>query len=184
MKTSSVSDPENPSFRAQVSLAFRNEASARFYEGNAPSVASRMEGITALREAGIPVTLRIDPLFVRSPLPVFPEMNLSDFGLIEAQSIDDLQNLVEFGKKVGVESIVYSPLKIVQPRGKQLNSVMQAMLQVYRQICYPGKPDWNGGSWRLPRKIAHELLVDPFLEICRQAGVKTRFCMQDLIQNR
>ena len=38
----------------------------------------------ALREAGIPVVMRIDPLFPRSPLPCLPSRQ-EEFGLEEAR---------------------------------------------------------------------------------------------------
>ena len=56
-------------FEVQVSLAFWREAARKAYDGNAPTVASRCKGIQALTEAGIPVVLRVDPLFPRSAAP-------------------------------------------------------------------------------------------------------------------
>jgi len=51
-----------PLFQVEVSLAFWREEAAAAYDPGAPSVEERMEGIRALREADIPVVLRIDPL--------------------------------------------------------------------------------------------------------------------------
>lgn len=72
-----------PAVQVEVSLAFWREEVSAFWDPGAPSVAERMEGIRALRSAGIPVVLRIDPLFPRSPLPSSPPRGLSDFGLVE-----------------------------------------------------------------------------------------------------
>lgn len=80
----------HPRFQVQVSLAFWREEARAAYDPAAPSVESRKEGIRALREAGIPVVLRIDPLFPRSPLPLESTSTLKDFGLVEAQTLDDL----------------------------------------------------------------------------------------------
>jgi DNA repair photolyase len=184
MKSTSCSENQNPVFRVQVSLAFWNETSAQFYDRSAPSVASRKEGIISLRKAGIPVVLRIDPLFPRSPLPGKQKIHLNHFGLVEAQTIEELRKLAEFGKSTGVDNIVFSPLKIVKPRGRTLDSSMLAMLKVYREMTHPGKPEFRGGSWRLPREIATTSIIDPFLNICRDVGVKTVFCMNDLIDTK
>ena len=71
------------SFEVQVSLAFWREAARRAYDGNAPRVASRCKGIQALTDAGIPVVLRVDPLFPRLPLRSV-EKSMKDFGLDRA----------------------------------------------------------------------------------------------------
>jgi hypothetical protein len=174
----------DPPFQVQVSLAFWRDAARRAYDVAAPSVAERKAGVQALRQAGIPVVLRIDPLLPRSPLPLPGRSHLADFGLIEAQTIDDLQQLVGFAREAGIRHVVYSPVKVVQPRGRPLSPAMGALRALYRALAAPARPDWRGGSWRLPRQVADELVVGPFLEICRQAGVAAKFCMQDLIEIR
>ena len=169
-------------FQIEVSLAFWREEARQFYDPYAPSVDERKDVILRLREAGIPVVLRIDPLFPRSPLPTEPTRNLADFSLAEAQTIEDLQNLVAFGKKVGVRHVVYSPVKIVQPRRRKMGEAMVKMKSVYCAMSAPGKPIWRGGSFRLPKEVADREVVAPFLRICADHGVKAKFCMTNLIE--
>jgi len=107
---------------------------------------------------------------------------MADFGLIEAQTIGDLEQLVDFTREVGVQHVVYSPVKIVQPRGRPLSATMVALRDLYTVLSAPGKPVWRGGSWRLPKVVADEHVVGPFLEICQRAGVAAKFCMSDLIE--
>ena len=166
-------------FEVQVSMAFWREAARKAYDGNAPTVASRCKGIRALTEAGIPVVLRVDPLFPRLPLRSV-EKSMADFGLTAAQTLEDLENLVMFAKDAGVSRIVYSAAKIVRARGG-LDETMKSMLEVYREIAVPDKLKCTGGSWRLPLPVVREHIETPFLEICDRLGVKAGFCMHDLV---
>jgi DNA repair photolyase len=171
-----------PLFQAEVSLAFWREEAATAYDPDAPSVEERIEGIRALREAGIPVVLRIDPLLPRSPLPVYPPKTLDDFGLCEAQNLDDLERLVAFAQEVDVRHVVFSPAKIVRPRRGRLHPLMQAWRQVYVEMSAPKKPVWRSFSWRLPAPIAEQHVTGPFLAICQKYGVEAKFCMKNLVE--
>jgi hypothetical protein len=109
---------------------------------------------------------------------------MGDFGLTEAQTLADLEQLVDFAREEGVRHIVYSPVKVVQPRGRQLSASMAATGDLYRAMSAPQKPTWRGGSWRLPKEVADEHVVGPSLEICQRAGIVAKFCMRDLIETR
>lgn len=172
----------HPRFQVHLSLALWREEARATYDPAAPSIESRKEGVQALREAGIPIVLRIDPLFPRSPLPLNSPETLEDFGLVEAQTLDDLEHLVAFAREVDVHHIVYSPAKVVKPRGSSLSPTMAAMRDLYAALSAPSKPEWRGGSWRLPREIADKYVVEPFLQICRRRGVSAKFCMTDLLE--
>ena len=181
-------DPDRPKqvtprFQVQVSLAFWRDEARRDYDLTAATVEDRIAGVRALRDAGIPVVLRIDPLFPRSPLPLDGKRSISDFGLTEVQTLSDLEQLVDFALEVGVRHVVYSPVKIVQPRGRPLSATMTALRDVYKALSAPGRPVWRGGSWRLPKEVADEHVVGPFLGICQRAGVAAKFCMRDLVEN-
>jgi len=171
-----------PGFVMEVSLAFwRPEAAAR-YDPGAPSIEERVAGLRALHAASIPLVLRIDPLFPRSPLPTRPASSLGNFDLPEAQTHEDLEHLVALASELQVRHVVYSPAKIVQPRGRKLSPTMQALRRVYQACALPDKPVFRGGSWRLPDAVAREHVVEPFLEICRRHGVKAKYCKHNLIE--
>jgi DNA repair photolyase len=172
----------SPPFQVQVSLAFWRDEARRAYDVAAPSVEDRKAGVRALRDAGMPVVLRIDPLFPRSPLPLAERPSMAEFGLSEAQTISDLEQLVDLASEVGVRHVVYSPVKIVQPRGRPLSETMSALLDLYTVLSAPGRPVRRGGSWRLPKAVADELVVGPFLDICQRAGIAAKFCMRDLVE--
>jgi hypothetical protein len=107
---------------------------------------------------------------------------LGNFDLPEAQTHEDLEHLVALASELQVRHVVYSPAKIVQPRGRKLSPTMQALRRVYQACALPDKPVFRGGSWRLPDAVAREHVVEPFLEICRRHGVKAKYCKHNLIE--
>ena len=173
---------QQPGFVMEVSLAFWREEARAHYDPGAPPVEDRIAGLRALHAAGIPLVLRIDPLFPRSPLPTTPPTTVADFGLAEAQTLDDLEHLVALAQELQVRHVVYSPAKVVQPRGRKLTPTMQAWRTVYEACARPERPLFRGGSWRLPDTIAGAHVVQPFLEIGQRHGVAAKYCKHNLIE--
>lgn len=172
----------HPAVQVEVSLAFWREEAAAFWDPGAPGVERRKDGIRALRAAGIPVVLRVDPLFPRSPLAGAGGRSMADFGLAEAQTMADLEALVAFGKECGVRHVVHSPVRLVRPRGRGMEPAMRGLLEVYRALAAPGRPVWRGGSWRLPGSVAGPQITGPFLELLAAAGLPARFCTRNLVE--
>ena len=171
-----------PGFCMEVSLAFWSPEAAAAYDPGAPSVEQRIEGLRALAAMHIPLVLRIDPLLPRSPLTENPLQSLTDLDLPEAQSLDDLEKLVRLAKELGVRHVVYSPMKIVKPRGRSLSPIMQKLRRAYEIMAAPERLDWRSGSWRLPGRMAAARITGPFLDICRKHGVPAKFCMSNLVE--
>ena len=171
-----------PGFVMEVSLAFWRESTRSAYDHGAPAVGNRVRGLRALREAGIPVVLRIDPLFPRSPLTNDPERSFEDFKLEEPQTLDDLDHLVALAKELKVRHVVYSPAKITRPRGRKMSPTMQAMKCAYKALASPDRLAFRGFSWRLPQELAQERIARPFLEICKRHRVRAKYCKQNLIE--
>jgi DNA repair photolyase len=169
-----------PAVLVEVSLAFWREDARRLYDPGAPSVDERVEGLRGLRDAGIALVLRIDPLFPGEPLGG-GEGVYSDYGLVEPQILDDLEQLVLLAHELNVQHVVYSPAKVVQPRGRQLSPVMHAMRKVYQYVSAPRRPVFRGGSWRLPPDL-QDAVTSPLKEMCRRHGIRTKCCMQNLIE--
>ncbi len=170
-----------PGFVIEISLAFWRDKARCFYDVGAPTVQDRVKGIRALYRAGIPLVLRIDPLFPRSPITKNPA-GMTDFELPEAQTQNDLENLISLAKEVNVKHIVYSAAKIIQPRGRTLPKSLVKLREVYYAYAAPEKLVWRGGSWRLPASVIHQKVISPFLDICRDKGVSFKFCKQNLIE--
>ena len=168
-----------PACRVEVSLAFWRDDVRAALDPGAPSVSSRLDAIRQLREAGIPVVLRIDPLFPRNPIAGKP---VEDFGFPDAQPLVDLDQLLTFAAEVGVMHIVYSAAKIVRPRSGALSPLMRNLKQVYQHLAAPPhRLTFRGGSWRLPPAICDRLVVEPFLELCREHGLTARCCKNNLV---
>ena len=122
----------HPPLRVECSLAFFNDEHRRLLDPAAPSVESRMEALRFLRKEGLPVFLRIDPLFPRDPLGGGKTM--ADFGLPDVQSMRDLEGLVSFGRELAAGHIIYSVAKITRPKQGDLPPVMERMKRVYQHL--------------------------------------------------
>jgi DNA repair photolyase len=168
-----------PLLRIEVSLAFSKEDDAEFYDPGAPAVANRMAAIKKLRQNGIPIVLRIDPLLPRNPLPF--GKSLEQFKLPDAQNLKSLNELVNFAADNAVLHVVFSVAKIVVPRNKPLCETMSRLRQVFELMSQPEKPVFRGGSWRLPSEIAKTHIVNPLLEICKGYDMEAYFCKQNLL---
>ena len=171
-----------PRLQVEVSLAFWREEARAFWDPHAPPVSQRIDAIRALSRAGIPVVLRIDPLFPRSPLREHSSLALTDFGLAEAQTLDDLEQLVTFAKEVGARHVVYSPVKIVRQGLGGWSQSMRQLKEAAETLAAPDKLICRGNSWRLPPATAERFVTAPFLDLCRRAGIPAKFCMQNLTE--
>ncbi|MBN1554151.1 MAG: radical SAM protein [Phycisphaerae bacterium] len=168
----------------EVSLAFWRDEVRMMFEPNAPSIADRMEGIRRLRQADVPVVLRIDPLFPRSLLSDGSSNGAyQDANLLQPQTLDDLERLVGFGCDVGAKHIVYSPARIVQPRSRPLSEVMRKMRKVYESMAAPEKLTFRGGSWRLPSANQTEV-TEPLRNFCSRLNIPAKCCKQNLLETR
>ena len=130
-------DSPQAGFLIEVSLAFWREEARQAYDPGAPGVQDRIESIRCLRQAGVPVVLRIDPVFPRFDLANKAKATTTyrDFDLPQPQTLKDLEHLVAFGKEAGVRHVVYSAAKIVQPRMRPLSSMMQRHAVTLRISC-------------------------------------------------
>jgi len=164
----------------EVSLAFWNDKSREILEPGAPNVADRLEAVAQLQQAGVNVALRIDPLFPRDPLSNGKMMG--DFELPDLQSHGDLENLVSFCKQHKIRKIIYSPLKITNPRTGGLTVLMRQLKQVYKHLAGDRPLDFRGGSWRLPYEVARSVLLAPLLQLCQEAGIVAKGCKENLLE--
>lgn len=169
-----------PALRLEISLAFWQDTARKVFDPAAPSIQERIKAIHQLKEAQIPMVLRIDPLLPRDPLPQGKTM--ADFDLLQAQSLEDLEQLVRLASEMNARHIVYSAAKIIQPRLKKMSHTMKNLKRVYELLVYPDKLVFRGGSWRLPEKTAKQYIIDPLLAICQKHQIPAMFCKQNLVE--
>ena len=168
-----------PPLRVECSLAFFNDEHRRLLDPVAPSVESRMEALRFLRKEGLPVFLRIDPLFPRDPLGGGNAM--ADFGLPDVQPMCDLEGLVNFSRKLAAGHIIYSVAKITRPKQGNLPPVMERMKRVYQHLSAGQPLVFHGGSWRLPESVATSLVLRPFLDLCSRYSIPAKPCKTNLV---
>ncbi len=168
-----------PALRLECSLAFCGDEHRRLLDPAAPSVGDRVAALRSLCGEGVPVLLRIDPLFPRDPLPGGRRME--HFGLPDVQPLADLEWLIELGCELGCGHLVYSVAKITRRRAGDLRPVMVKMKRVYEHLAGAESLVFRGGSWRLPQTVAGEAVVQPFLDLCRQQSIPALACKANLI---
>ena len=168
-----------PPLRVECSLAFYNDEARKLFDRAAPSVESRMSAIRFLRKEGLPVFVRIDPLFPHDPLSGGKTMSAYD--LPDIQPVADLEKLILFAREVGIAHLIYSVAKITRPRCGTLPSVMEKMKRVYEYLAQEHPLVCRGGSWRLPANVATPLVVEPFLTLCQQHSIEAKMCKANLV---
>ena len=166
----------------QVSASIIRPEALRFYEPGAPPGVARLEAVQRLREAGVTVGLRIDPLFPHSPLPrrFFGRESVEDYGVPEAHSADDLRRLVEFAAEVGCQVVVTSVVKI--PAGRYCSREFGGAMRELFGDPWGGTPRGRSFAWRLPEEYCEEL-VGEMRELCSEAGIVCQHCMENLFAN-
>jgi DNA repair photolyase len=165
--------------RLECSLAFYNDEHRRLLDPAAPSIESRMKALRFMQKEGFSVFLRIDPLFPRDPLGGGKTM--TDFDLPDVQSMRDLEALVNFSRELALRHIIYSVAKITRRKQGDLPPIMERMKRVYQYLSMGQPLVFRGGSWRLPERVAAELVLRPFLELCSRCSIPAKPCKTNLV---
>lgn len=174
-----VQDLDN--FQIEVTCAFYREETRKNFEPGAPSVHSRLEAIRKLREKGITVSLRLDPIFPREPLPeeFFAKRTLKDYGAPVSHTEEDMEKLICFAAEVGCKSVIVSPLKlIVNPSGGK--DLRPDYLKLYAE-ANGGKPDKKGMSYRMPWPLYRHWMGMP-RKLGASLGIPVVFCKNNLFK--
>ena len=168
----------------EVSLTFRGDSARRFYEPNAPSVKSRLDGIQKLRRSGVGVSLRIDPLFPREPLPslYWKHSELMAYGVERTHTLEEIESLVRFAASEGCQKIIVSPLKI--PVGRRSSCWLKEHFRALYSEPFGVKPHIRGFALRLPEDYIHGDLFPPVSDICDYYGLEMVHCKKNLINTK
>jgi len=170
----------------QVSLPIVNEEAWRYYEPKAPSPQGRMAAVERLCSAGVGVSLRIDPLFPRDPLPpdIFGGTALADFGILPAQTETDLRGLARFAANCGCQSIIVSGLKVPRGRNVRDRTLVNLLGPLYKEAARNSPARMTGSYMRLPEAYQSGELIAPILEEAKRTRIKVEHCKHNLISTR
>lgn len=168
-------------FQVEVTCPFYNDDTRRFFEPGAPPVQSRLDAIRQLREQGIRVALRIDPIFPRDPLPkdFFEKPSLKDYGAPQSQTDEDFEQLIRFASDVKCSRIIISPLKLTTDR---LNK--SELIPVYLKLfaaANKGRAIKKGAAFRLPWELYCYWREKP-LQVADSLGMPLIYCKKNLIE--
>jgi DNA repair photolyase len=141
--------------RSAVSITITTLSKAAILEPNAPSPQKRVDALRKLKDAGIPVILRLDPLI---PL------------LTEEDSLK-VVDACDF-----VDHIVTSTLKLRVDSFKKITNAFPELREKYKKLYFEeGEKIQN--SWYLPAWLRREML-ERIAGKCKEAGISYAFCRE------
>lgn len=178
-----ISSSEIKPLTVQITCAFWRDEPRAFYEPHAPTIENRLNAMKSLAEKGIDVELRIDPLFpsTRINRDIRGHDDLSCYSIPEAQTQEDIIQLVRFAKEAGVKAIIAKTLKM--PISKRAQKCKEWFGKLYLDASKSGTRTARGGSWRLPPDY-QEALVSSVQEICIHQDIEFRHCKHDVANRK
>ncbi len=129
---------------------------ARILEPNAPEPEKRIEALKKLKDSGVPVILRLDPI-----LP-----------FINEGEVERILNLCSF-----VDHVVTSTLKLKNDSFKRICDAFPKLREIYRELYF--EKGSRIGSYYLPKQVRIKILrrVE---ELCKNLGLKCAFCREGI----
>jgi hypothetical protein len=140
--------------------------------------------VRRFREAGIPVSIRIDPLFPREPLPAesWPRPTLAGYGLERTQTLDEIGTLIRFASGTGCQKLIVSALKV--PVGRWASAGFKDAFRNLYSALWGGRPKTRSFAWRLPEDYIRGPLIGEVTEIGRRYGAPVTTCSENLVNTR
>jgi DNA repair photolyase len=141
-----------------LTITTDNEFIAQILEPNAPTPSKRIQAAQDLQKAGVPVSIRIDPLI--------PHIN------------DQPQKLIKTLANIGIKHITCSTYKA---KPDNWNRLCQALPKVMEQLkpLYFGEGEKVGGSVLLPGEYRYKLFKDIRATVLAQ-GMQFGVCREAL----
>jgi len=166
-------------FQIEVTCPFYRDEIRKLFEPGAPCVESRLEAIRYLREKNIAVSLRLDPVFPREPLPeqFFGKPELADYAAPQSHSEKDIEQLIRFAAEVHCKAIIVSPLKLVMNRFGD-SDLRPDYLKLYAAANH-GRAIRKGLAYRLPWHLYRHWIKKP-MEMAESLGIPLIYCKNNL----
>ncbi len=124
-----------------MTITTMDETLARKLEPNAPPPRERVRALSKLRGAGVPVGLRLDP--------VFPYLT---------DDRDSIREVLEAAYAAGVRFVVTSTYKARPDNLKRFVEVFPELRERYERL-YKREGRWMYGYWYLPEKLRLEIML-------------------------
>ena len=175
-----VSDQKMQPLTVQISCSFYRDKVRSFFEPRAPSINSRLESLKFLAENGVDTEIRIDPLFPSSRISekIRRHKPLPYYSIPEAQTHEDLVDLIRFAKSAGAKSVISKILRV--PMSKRAQQCKDWFRILYEDANSESGSKAKGRSWRLPEDF-QKALLSAVMEICRAEGIRFKHCMHDVL---
>ena len=161
-----------PEVTVEVSASLLDEERRRIWEPGAPSVASRLEALAAIKaELGLRTALRVSPLLPLEPLsPLwFRARSYQALGCPGAgPDLEEIGELLERAARAGVSSVSLAPLTLPCGRGAR-SPQRKALGPLFRRL--DGRYAQRGGAFRLAQQYVDERLLPPVIERVQTLGL-------------
>ncbi len=168
-------------FQVEVTCPFYRDEIRKYFEPGAPRVESRLNAIETLRKNNISVSLRIDPIFPREPLPeqFFTKPLLKDYAAPESHTEEDIEQLIRFAANVGCKRVIVSPLKLTIGRFAG-GDLRPDYLKLYLEAGRNGNEKIKkGSSYRLPWALYRHWREKPE-QLGASLGISVFYCKNNL----
>ncbi|AEA47889.1 SPL family radical SAM protein [Archaeoglobus veneficus] len=141
-----------------VSVTVTGFKFAKILEPNAPEPEKRIEAMKRLKDAGIPVVLRLDP--------VLPFVN--------EEEVEEVLRKCDF-----VDHVVTSTLKLRGDSFKRIVSAFPRFEKIYKELYFKrGEKIQN--SWYMPESMRLEI-IGRVEKICDEMGISCAFCREGFL---
>lgn len=144
----------------ELTITTDDDSLARILEPFAPSPSQRIRAAHDLTKAGIPVSVRIDP--------IIPSVN------------DQPQKLVTTLAEIGVKHITCSTYKAKADNWMRLTTSMPQLAEKLKPL-YFAQGEKIGGSTLLPKELRYKILKG-IRDLADANGLKFGVCREDLAQ--
>jgi DNA repair photolyase len=141
-----------------ISLTITSKSLDKVLEPDAYRTEERINALKALKQAGIPVIARIDPVF-----PI----------LTEDEAKELVKDLIDV-----VDHFVFSTLKLKKQIFRRLVSAILKIEKDYKKLYFE-KGEFINGSWYLPYELRIKLLL-PLMEMVKGARKSFGLCRESL----
>ncbi len=143
-----------------LTITTDDDNAARLLEPNAPSYSQRLRAAKDLLKAGVPVSVRIDP--------IIPLVN------------DQPQKLIATLASIGVKHITCSTYKAKADNWMRLTQAMPKVAEKLKPLYFQ-QGEKIGGSTLLPKDLRYKLLKD-IRDLVVASGMKFGVCREGLAQ--